>query len=143
MKRGLSCLAAVVMLCIVPASFAAPGDYFAIHIVDDQTGRGVPLVRLQTTSKIRYFTDSNGYVAFFEPGLMDQDVYFDIASWGYQAPKIGFGWQGATLHTTPGKEAEVKIHRNNIAEHCIDSPARGSTATRCCWAKLRQLPRGF
>ncbi len=48
---------------------AAPQEYFAIHIVDDKTGRGVPLVRLQTTSKIRYITDSNGYVAFLEPGI--------------------------------------------------------------------------
>jgi hypothetical protein len=71
---------------------------------------------LQTTSKISYITDSNGYVAFLEPGLMDQDVYFDISSWGYEAKEMGFGFRGSTLHTTPGKEVEIKIHRLNIAQ---------------------------
>ncbi|HEV3116944.1 MAG TPA: hypothetical protein VGY58_07835, partial [Gemmataceae bacterium] len=41
-----------------------PGDYFAIQVVDAQTGRGVPMVELQTTSSVRYYTDSNGLVAF-------------------------------------------------------------------------------
>ena len=98
------------------AAWAAPGDYFAIHIVDDQTGRGVPLVKLQTNNKVRYYTDSNGYVAFDEPGMMDQKIYFEITSWGYEAPGVGFGYRGAILTTTPGKESEVKIHRKNIAE---------------------------
>jgi hypothetical protein len=97
----------------------ARGDgegYFGIHIVDDQTGRGVPLVILQTTNKIQYVTDSSGYVAFFEPGLMSQDVYFGISSWGYEAKDIGFGCRGAVLRTAPGGEAEIRIHRLNIAE---------------------------
>src|SRR5690348_4605953 len=37
--------------------------YFAIQVVDDQTGRGVPLVDLQTTSDVSYYTDSNGLIA--------------------------------------------------------------------------------
>ncbi|MHC4559345.1 MAG: hypothetical protein ACYTFW_22820, partial [Planctomycetota bacterium] len=44
--------------------------YFKIQVEDRQTGRGVPLVELRTVNNIRYFTDSNGIVAFFEPGLM-------------------------------------------------------------------------
>ena len=96
--------------------FATPLEYFGIHIVDDQTGRGVPLVRLQTTNKVRYYTDSNGYVAFNEPGLMDQEIFFAIASWGYETPTTPFGFRGTTLRTTPGKEVEVKIHRLNIAQ---------------------------
>src|SRR5580658_5451641 len=91
-------------------------EYFGIHVVDDQTGRGVPLVILETTNKIQYITDSGGYVAFFEPGLMSQDVYFGVSSWGYEAKDIGFGCRGAVLHTAPGAEAEIRIHRLNIAE---------------------------
>ena len=34
-----------------------PGRYFAIEVVDDQTGRGVPMVELQGTSGARYYTD--------------------------------------------------------------------------------------
>ncbi len=45
-----------------------PGDYFKITVVDEETGRGVPLVELKTTNNVRYYTDSNGIIAFFEPG---------------------------------------------------------------------------
>ena len=42
---------------------------FRIHVVEEGTGRGVPLVELKTVNQIRYVTDSNGIVAFDEPGL--------------------------------------------------------------------------
>jgi hypothetical protein len=119
MKLVCNLLLCGVLPCILafsPGASAAPSDYFGIHIIDGQTGRGVPLVKLETTNKICYYTDSNGYVAFNEPGLMDQDVYFEIASWGYEADSIGFNYRGATVHTTPGKEIEIKIHRKNMAE---------------------------
>ena len=47
-----------------------PRDYFKITVVDQETGRGVPLVELKTTNNVRYYTDSNGIIAFFEPALM-------------------------------------------------------------------------
>ena len=45
-------------------------EYFQIKIVDQQTGRGVPLVRLTTNNHIDCYTDSNGIVAWNEPGRM-------------------------------------------------------------------------
>jgi hypothetical protein len=36
----------------------------AIEVVDRQTGRGVPMVELQTTSGARYYTDSAGLQRF-------------------------------------------------------------------------------
>jgi hypothetical protein len=39
---------------------ADPGRYFAIEVVDEQTGRGVPMVELQATNGARYYTDSGG-----------------------------------------------------------------------------------
>jgi len=54
----------------VPKSSSS--KYFKIQVVDRQTGRGVPLIELRTTNNIRYFTDSNGIAAFYEPGLMDR-----------------------------------------------------------------------
>ena len=80
----------------------SPSKYFKIQVVDGQTGRGVPLVELRTVSNIRYFTDSNGIVAFYEPGLMDQEVFFFVESHGYEFPKDGFGFRGIRLKTTPG-----------------------------------------
>lgn len=124
-SKSLSVFIVGFCLALTPAARSAPADYFAIHIVDDQTGRGVPLVRLQTTDKARYYTDSNGYVAFNEPGLMNQDVYFAIASWGYEAPNAGFGNRGAVLHTVAGRETEIKIHRINIAERLYRLTGQG------------------
>jgi hypothetical protein len=95
---------------------AAPADYFAIQVIDEQTNRGVPLVKLETTNNIRLWTDSNGYVAFDEPGLMNQKVYFSISSYGYDYPKDMFGNAGVALDVKPGGSATIKLKRINIAE---------------------------
>src|SRR5215510_7605055 len=89
---------------------------FAITVVDEQTGRGVPLVELQTVNNIRYYTDSNGVVAFSEPGLMGQSVFFTVKSHGYEFPKDGFGFRGKALLVKEGGSAQLKIQRINIAE---------------------------
>lgn len=93
--------------------FAQP---FRINVIDEQTGRGVPLVELRTTNAISYVTDSNGIVAFDEPGLFDKDVHFAVSSHGYEFPKDGFGFRGKILRVTKGGEATLKIKRLNIAE---------------------------
>ncbi len=69
--------ASLIFLCAARAA-PNPTDYFTITVVDEETGRGVPLVELKTTNNIAYYTDSNGIVAFYEPGLMEQVVYFHI-----------------------------------------------------------------
>jgi hypothetical protein len=106
-------------LCLLfsTAAFSQhPGDYFKIRVVDDQTGRGVPLVELKTTNHLSYYTDNNGIIAFFEPGLMNQEIYFHIKSHGYEYPADGFGYRGKSLKTVPGDSVVLKIKRINIAE---------------------------
>jgi hypothetical protein len=110
MHTAILCLAAVLGQ---PAEHA---KYFRINVIDDVTQRGVPLVELRTVNGIAHFTDSSGIVAFHEPGLMDQDVFFHVSSHGYEFPKDGFGFRGKPLRVTPGGEATLKIHRVNIAE---------------------------
>jgi hypothetical protein len=61
-------------------------------------------------------TDSRGVVAFLEPGLMDQDVFFFVASHGYEYPADGFGMRGTTLRVRSGGAATLRIERRNIAE---------------------------
>jgi len=107
------------------ATWDSPDRYFKIQVVDRQTGRGVPLVELRTTSNIRYCTDSNGIVAFYEPGLMDRDVFFFVESHGYEYPKDGFGFRGTRLKTSPGGSAVVKINRLNIAERLYRITGQG------------------
>jgi hypothetical protein len=88
---------------------------FRIEVVDDETGRGVPLVELRTVNQIRYVTDSNGVVAFDEPGLRGRKVFFHIKSHGYEFPKDGFGNRGLAIETLPGGSARIRIKRLNIA----------------------------
>ncbi len=99
--------------------------YFKIQVVDRQSGRGAPLVELRTTNNIRYVTDSNGIVAFNEPGLMDRDVFFFVESHGYEFPKDGFGFRGTRLKTSPGGSAVIKIDRLNIAERLYRVTGQG------------------
>ena len=92
------------------------GDYFKVHVVDSETRRGVPLVELETVNNVRYYTDSNGIVAFHEPGLMGRDVFFHVRSHGYEFPKDGFGYRGKRLKVVAGGAATLHIKRLNIAE---------------------------
>ena len=104
----------IMLLC--SAAVGETGKHFAITVVDDETGRGVPLVELTTTNHIRYYTDSSGLVAFYEPGLMGRDVYFHVKSHGYEYPKDQFDYRGLTLKPVEGGSAEIRLKRINIAE---------------------------
>ncbi|MFA6561601.1 MAG: hypothetical protein WCV00_06800 [Verrucomicrobiia bacterium] len=95
---------------------AAPSDYFQIQVVDEQASRGVPLVELETVNHLRFITDSAGRVAFGEPGLAGQTVFFHVRSHGYEFPKDGFGFAGTRLKIEPGGKSVIKIKRLNIAE---------------------------
>lgn len=108
-------MAAIACLSFCTAALGG-APYFGIHVVDGQTGRGVPLVELETVNAVPYYTDSAGWVAFYEPGLMNQRVYFAVKSHGYEFPKDGFGFRGVALETKEGGRAELKIKRLNIAE---------------------------
>jgi len=109
----------------LPTGAVGAENYFVIQVVDKATGRGVPLVELRTVNSIRYFTDSNGIVAFYEPGLMDTDVFFFVESHGYEFTKDGFGFNGIRLKTTPGANAVIKINRLNIAERLYRVTGQG------------------
>ena len=67
LNKTVSRLYIVVLLLMVNPCWAgspepAPGRYFAIEVVDEQTGRGVPMVELLTTSNVGFYTDSAGLV---------------------------------------------------------------------------------
>ena len=69
-------------LTFVAGSLAQSGEisehlkdqFFRIQVVDEQTGRGVPMVKISTTNNLPFITDSNGIAAIYEPGLMNQKV---------------------------------------------------------------------
>jgi len=121
--RQLPVLCALAAAGALLAGEATP--YFAMTVVDDQTGRGVPLVELRTVNEICCYTDSNGIVAFNEPGLMNQKVFFNIKSDGYEFPADGFGYRGAALDVKPGGSATLKLKRINIAERLYRITGQG------------------
>jgi hypothetical protein len=118
MSRGarLPFLLAWMASAFLVAEAKAGEDYFRIHVVDAETGRGVPLVELKTVHNVRHFTDSNGLVAFREPGLTGTKVFFHVKSHGYEYPKDGFGFRGKALNVTAGGKATLKVRRVNLAE---------------------------
>ena len=97
-------------------SVLSADDRFAIRVLDDQTGRGVPLVELKTVTNQRFITDSAGVAAVREPELFGQTVFFHVSSHGYEFPKDGFGYRGKQIKIEPSGEATLKIKRVNIAE---------------------------
>jgi len=115
-RRFVGSLAFAILVLCTPALYAAPGDYFGIQVVDEQTGRGVPLVELKTVSGVSFWTDSAGWIAINDPDLMNEKIYFSIASHGYEYPKDGFGFRGKAFDLKAGEEVTVKLPRQNIAE---------------------------
>ncbi len=115
----------ILALATLISAHAAPAAWFAIHVVDEQTGRGVPLVSLTTTNAITHVTDSAGWIAFNEPGLMEREVYFSVSAPGNVVPKDGFGFSGLRLTPKLGKMVEVKMMRLNIAERLYRVTGQG------------------
>jgi hypothetical protein len=107
---------AIVAIWILSAATAVAAEPFVLRVVDEDTGRGVPLVELKTTHNVRYYTDNAGLVAIDDAGLLGEEVFFFVESHGYQFPKDGFGYRGKRLRVESGKTAELKLTRINIAE---------------------------
>jgi hypothetical protein len=106
-----------------PAAASAPQSTppvrpapFGVRVVDEQTGRGVPLVELKTVSGVRYVTDSAGYVAIDDPPQLGRRVFLSVSSHGYEFQADGFGIRGKAMDLSPGGSATLKIKRLNIAE---------------------------
>ncbi|MFO0869789.1 MAG: hypothetical protein U0935_12725 [Pirellulales bacterium] len=110
------------------ASSAVDLRPFGIRVVDQDTGRGVPLVELRTVNEIRYVTDSAGYVAFREPELMPGRVFFQVRSHGYEFPADGFGFRGTVLDAQPGGSATLKVRRQQLAERLYRITGSGTYA---------------
>jgi hypothetical protein len=123
---GIACLSAsgpagLSQAAAEDASSRKPGEakaalYAEIRVIDAATGRGVPLVELETVNHLRFVTDNAGRVAFNEPGLMDREVFFTVRSHGYEMKKDGFGFPGVRIIPQAGRVAKIEITRRNIAE---------------------------
>lgn len=104
-------------IVVAPSYDDFASRYFAIRVVDANTGRGIPLVFLRTTYKAIYMTDSAGYVAFHEPGLMTgEPLWVTVSSYGFESPTGFLNCVGTAINPISGGSAEIKLTRTQIAE---------------------------
>jgi len=118
-------LYSVIGLFACTALLAAQSHYFEIVIKDAETGRGIPLVELETVHRVKYVTDNAGRVAYLEPGTEGQKVYFTLQAHGYETPVDGFGISGVQLMVQPGGSAEITLKRINLAERLYRATGQG------------------
>jgi hypothetical protein len=128
------------LICLLPLQ-AGVGDWFAIQIIDESTGRGVPLVTLTTINHVSHTSDSAGWVAFNEPGLMEREIYFHVSAPGYAVGKDGFGYSGLRLIPKLGDKAEIKVMRLDIAERLYRITGQGIYRDSELLGKEAPLPR--
>lgn len=104
---------------------------YRVRLVDRDTRRGVPMVELKTTNGACYYTDSNGYIYFYDPGLMGEEVWFTITSHGYRYPKESMAGVGEVINIRPDileafdREKVLSINRENIAERLYRVTGQG------------------
>lgn len=85
--------------------------YFNIHVVDRANNQGIAGVTLTTVNNIRLTSDKNGFVAFYEPGLMANKVYFNVKHPGFEVKKDVFGFSGAALDISEGGSAFIYLDK--------------------------------
>ena len=101
---------------LAPVATSQSHGWAEIRVIDAATGQGVPLVELEMVHGLKFITDNAGRVAFHEPELMGRELFFYVRCHGYEVKKDGFGIAGARLTPQPGKPAEIKLKRLNVAE---------------------------
>ena len=100
----------------------AAAPFAELRVVDAATGRGVPLVELETVHAVRFVTDNAGRAAFAEPdapGRPDEsgrEVFLAVRGHGYGMPADGFGYAGVRVTPRVGGAVVIEVQRRQIAE---------------------------
>jgi hypothetical protein len=87
-----------------------------IQVVDSENGWPIPLVELRSTHQVRLVTDNAGVIALDLPEVMGRETWFDVAGYGYEAPKDGFGMRGVRLRPEWGKTLKIELKRTIVAK---------------------------
>ncbi len=90
---------------------------FGIHLVDG-VGDPAPCVTLTTTDQQRFVSDDAGWVAFHEPGLMGEQVWFTIEADTYEVAPDVFGFRGVTLTPVEGQTTDVTVTKTGAPAAC-------------------------
>ncbi len=119
---------------------SAQPRYFTVHVSDAASRAPVAGVVLHTTSRIALRTDVNGNAAFYEPGLMNRDVWFSFERPGYDGPAV-FGLRGVRLRTTEGATGELALRRT--ADPDPGAPGATDSETRLARMPVADRARRF
>lgn len=74
------------------------------------------MVELRLPNDAKYWTDSAGVAAIYEPSLDGREIFLAIRSDGYEYPNETLFGRGINVKVEPGKMREVAIRRTMIAE---------------------------
>jgi hypothetical protein len=85
--------------------------FFKINVLDAATRTPIAGARLETVGKVVLQSDNNGVVAFYEPGLMGQEVWFHVSRPGYEAAADFFGNRGKALTAVEGGAGEITLNK--------------------------------
>lgn len=114
------------------ADVATEHQFFRITVKSAGDGTLLRGAHLRTVNEIDLVTDDNGVIAFYEPGLMGQEVWFTVSHPGYQAAADFFGNRGKALTPIEGGSAEILLDKVSGAL----APAQGDLATRLAAGKV-------
>ncbi len=115
LRTSLPPLFAAVSFAVTAPMPAGAAEPCRIEVVEKGSGWPVPLVELRTTHNTAFITDNAGVVAVDSPELLGREVFFQVASDGYEMPKDGFGYRGVRLRPESGKALRIEVTRTMIA----------------------------
>lgn len=138
-QRKIFAVVSVATALLVGPSFAGkasggdtkPFRPCQIRVVEQESGKPVPLVELVTTHNVRFVTDNAGIIAFDLPELMGKQTWFRVEGHGYEVPEDGFGYRGVKLKPTRGGELEIEVQRTMIARRIGRLTGGGRFAESC------------
>lgn len=124
-RLGIAWFVAVASFVPVAAGAVDATATHGIHVIDDASGRGVPMAALETTNHVCFMTDSAGWAAFDETALVGRRVFFSVRSPGYVLPAGPTGLPGVVVDARAGGTTELRLMRMNIAERMYRSTGQG------------------
>jgi len=111
MRALLSLLLLMLCACRHPVAF------HRIEVLDQATGRGIPMVEFTLLNAVQYLTDSNGLIAVNESHLMGREIFFEVKSHGYESPVLpDTDFKGVKITPVAGGRSTIRLKRINIAE---------------------------
>ena len=99
--------------------------FFGIQVIDQATGRGVPRVKLTTTTNEVWITDSGGQAAVLTTAFEGLSTFFSLESDGYEYAADAFGYRGTSFVVKAGDNATIALTRTQKAERLYRLTGQG------------------